>query len=138
MNEIEVSHPKHYNIGKVEVVNLCEIWLIDRYHQLNSAIEYIFRCNHKGTKIKDLEKASFWLKRHLKVRSDKYEPLNYTRMNKDYHPKVAAKDHQLEEQLVEIVCLIVLSGKIKEAVDHLDLYIEKCKHVMGDDESRLL
>lgn len=59
-----VNHPNHYNKGEYEVIDVIEDWGLD--FSLGNAIKYIARCNHKGNKKQDLEKAIFYLKRELK------------------------------------------------------------------------
>lgn len=61
--EIEVDHPKHYNTGKIEVIDFVE----DQKLGFNdgNAVKYIARHSHKGTPIKDIEKAIWYLNRHL-------------------------------------------------------------------------
>ena len=63
MNNDMVNHPNHYNQGKYEVIDVIEDW--DLCFCLGNAIKYIARCNHKGNKKQDLEKAIFYLKREL-------------------------------------------------------------------------
>lgn len=132
-----VNKPSHYTTGSVMVADLCEMWGLDSYHQLCSAIEYIFRCNHKGTKLTDLQKACWWMKRHIDKRSDKYSPLNFAKMNKEYHPAVACKEHKLEQELTAVVNLILLNGKVESAHKLLVSYVEwlKDKESHSDDIS---
>lgn len=67
MQDIEVkemvNHPSHYNKGKYEVIDVIEDWRLG--FSLGNAIKYIARCEHKGNKKQDLEKAIFYLKREL-------------------------------------------------------------------------
>lgn len=58
-----VDHPKHYNIGAIEVIDVIEDWNLN--FCLGNAIKYIARCEHKGHKKEDLEKAIWYLKREL-------------------------------------------------------------------------
>lgn len=58
-----VNHPQHYNKGKYEVIDVIEDWGLG--FSLGNAIKYIARCEHKGNKKQDLEKAIFYLKREL-------------------------------------------------------------------------
>lgn len=58
-----VNHPQHYNKGKYEVIDVIEGWGLG--FSLGNAIKYIARCEHKGNKKQDLEKAIFYLKREL-------------------------------------------------------------------------
>lgn len=56
-----VSHPSHYNTGKIEVIDVIEDWHLD-FH-LGNAVKYIARCNYKDNKIEDLRKAIWYLQR---------------------------------------------------------------------------
>ena len=58
-----VNHPKHYNIGAIEVIDVIEDWNLN--FCLGNAIKYIARCAYKGHKKEDLEKAIWYLKREL-------------------------------------------------------------------------
>lgn len=58
-----VNHPSHYNKGGYEVIDVIEDWELG--FSLGNAIKYIARCEHKGNKKQDLEKAIFYLKREL-------------------------------------------------------------------------
>ena len=58
-----VNHPKHYNKGKFEVIEVIEDWGLG--FNLGNAIKYIGRCEHKGNKKQDLEKALWYIKREL-------------------------------------------------------------------------
>lgn len=59
-----VDHPNHYNQGKIEVIDYIE----DKGFNFNlgNAIKYISRCEHKGKKKEDLEKAIWYIKREIK------------------------------------------------------------------------
>ena len=58
----EIEKAEHYNKG-IETIDYIES------HNLNfnqgNAIKYITRCEHKGNKKKDLEKALYYIKREL-------------------------------------------------------------------------
>lgn len=58
-----VNHPKHYNTGKFEVIEVIEDWNLN--FNLGNAVKYISRCEHKGNKKQDLEKAVWYLQREL-------------------------------------------------------------------------
>lgn len=55
----KVNHPKHYNIGGIEVID----YIADRTltFSMGNVIKYIARCNYKGNKLEDLRKAEFYL-----------------------------------------------------------------------------
>ena len=58
-----VTSPKHYNAGKVEVIDAIEEW--DLGFNDGNAVKYIARHRYKGESIQDIEKAIWYLNRHL-------------------------------------------------------------------------
>lgn len=58
-----VNHPKHYNVGKYEVIDVIEDWELG--FALGNAIKYIARCEHKENKLQDLKKAVFYLQHEI-------------------------------------------------------------------------
>lgn len=61
-----VSHPKHYNVGKIEVIDFIEDKKLN--FSLGNAVKYIARCQHKvgGTKrIEDLKKAIWYIQHQI-------------------------------------------------------------------------
>ena len=67
----EVAHPSHYNSGKIEVIEAIEDWRMS-FH-LGNAIKYIARAGRKdpSKEIVDLEKAIWYLRRHIELLSGK-------------------------------------------------------------------
>jgi len=59
----EIDHPKHYNQGKIEVIDFLEDQLLD--FRLANVIKYICRYRYKGTPLKDLKKAQWYLNRYI-------------------------------------------------------------------------
>ena len=57
-----VDHPKHYNKG-IEAIEVIESW--DLNFHVGNVIKYMLRAPHKGAEIQDLEKAKWYLDRHL-------------------------------------------------------------------------
>ena len=57
-----VNHPKHYNEG-LEAIDVIESW--DLNFNVGNVIKYMLRAAHKGEEIQDLEKAKWYLDRHL-------------------------------------------------------------------------
>jgi hypothetical protein len=60
-----INHPTHYTShpSGIECIELTK-------HMdfcLGNALKYIFRCNHKGKKIEDLEKAKFYIDEEIKL-----------------------------------------------------------------------
>lgn len=66
-----VDHPSHYNYGTIEVIDVIEDWNLN--FNLGNSIKYIARCEHKGHKKEDLEKAIWYLKRELQKEEFKAE-----------------------------------------------------------------
>jgi hypothetical protein len=60
-----VHHPKHYNYGKIEVIDALEDWELN-FHRAN-AVKYIVRAGKKDpdTECEDLQKAIWYLERNL-------------------------------------------------------------------------
>jgi hypothetical protein len=58
-----VSHPEHYNKGTIEAINLIEDW--DLNFSVGNVIKYMLRAPYKGEEVQDLEKAKWYLERHI-------------------------------------------------------------------------
>lgn len=58
-----VNHPPHYTFGKIEVLDAIEDWQLS--YPLGNVVKYVARAKHKGNELQDLEKALFYLKRHI-------------------------------------------------------------------------
>jgi hypothetical protein len=58
-----VSHPSHYNQGKIEVIDACEDWQLEA-HEFN-VVKYVARAQWKGKRLEDLEKALWYLARKI-------------------------------------------------------------------------
>lgn len=58
-----VDHPAHYNMGNVEVIDAIESWRLG--FSLGNAVKYIARASWKGKELEDLEKAAWYLNRHI-------------------------------------------------------------------------
>jgi len=66
-----INHPKHYNIGIFEVIDIIEDW--DLGFHLGNAVKYIARAKHKDNEEEDIKKAIWYLKRYLK--REKYKKI---------------------------------------------------------------
>lgn len=68
-----VSHPSHYNSGKIEVIEFIEDQKLN-FHKGN-AVKYISRAGkkHPGKEIEDLEKAIWYLRREIEVINSQIE-----------------------------------------------------------------
>ena len=65
LNEEKVNHPPHYNTGKIEAIDAIEDWDLG-FHDGN-ALKYIARHKHKQNPCEDIEKAIWYLERHLEI-----------------------------------------------------------------------
>lgn len=63
MSEEKIDHPKHYNTGKFEVIDVIEDWKLG--FSLGNAIKYIARAPHKCSQLEDLKKARWYLDREI-------------------------------------------------------------------------
>jgi hypothetical protein len=61
-----VDHPKHYNAGKYEVIDVLEDWKLG-FH-LGNVVKYVARAEHKNDALEDLKKARWYLDRYIKFR----------------------------------------------------------------------
>lgn len=63
----QVDHPKHYNHGKFEVIDVIEDWQVD-FH-IGNVIKYVSRAGRKNddTELQDLKKALWYLKRKIEI-----------------------------------------------------------------------
>jgi len=59
----QVDHPKHYNKGKYETIDVIEDWDLD-FH-CGNALKYISRHKHKNNPGEDIKKAIWYLERYL-------------------------------------------------------------------------
>lgn len=79
-----VTHPSHYNTGKIEVLEFLEDQQLGLH--LGNAVKYICRAGRKDPKktIEDLEKSAFYLNRKihlLKAEAEGRAPLRPNEMN---------------------------------------------------------
>jgi len=65
----KIDHPKHYNAGKFETIDVIEDWSLD-FH-CGNAIKYISRHKYKDNPAQDIEKAVWYLNRYLQIFKDK-------------------------------------------------------------------
>ena len=75
MNET-VNHPKHYNTGKFECIDvMVEVFGIEATQNfcVLNAFKYIYRSDHKGKKTEDIKKAEWYLEEYLKLEKRKAE-----------------------------------------------------------------
>ena len=58
-----VNHPKHYNMGKYEVIDVIEDWNLG--FNLGNTVKYIGRAGHKDNVLQELKKARWYLDREI-------------------------------------------------------------------------
>lgn len=77
----KINHPKHYNTGKIEVIEFLEDKKLD-FHLAN-AVKYISRAGHKDpdTFVEDLEKAIWYLRRRVELHKSFHEGREPVRPN---------------------------------------------------------
>ena len=59
----QVNNPEHYQSTGIEVIDIIDCFNLN--FNLGNSIKYILRCDKKGNKKQDLEKAIWYLKREL-------------------------------------------------------------------------
>jgi len=65
----KVNHPKHYNFGNIEVIDIIEDAGMSEGFCLGNALKYILRAKHKQNYLDDLKKEKWYLD-YLIQRSD--------------------------------------------------------------------
>lgn len=58
-----INHPPHYTASGIEPIDVIEAWKLG-YH-LGNVVKYLARHRHKGTPLKDLKKARWYLDRKI-------------------------------------------------------------------------
>lgn len=58
-----VKKPDYYNIGDIEAIDFIDSWGLN--FNLGNVIKYVTRCNYKENKIKDLQKAIYYIEREI-------------------------------------------------------------------------
>lgn len=58
-----VKKPRHYNAGKIEVIDFIEDQQLG-YH-LGNVVKYVCRAPHKGEELQDLKKGAWYLQRKI-------------------------------------------------------------------------
>lgn len=83
----EVTHPKHYNQGKIEVIEFIEDQGFGEAFCKGNAIKYIARAGKKdkNAEIQDLEKAVWYIQRIIEIKKAELEqrkPIKPNHMNR--------------------------------------------------------
>lgn len=66
-----VDHPQHYNAHPkgIECIDVIEEWPC---FNIATACKYLWRCDHKGKDIEDLQKAVWYIEREIRRRQQLY------------------------------------------------------------------
>jgi hypothetical protein len=59
-----IHKPKHYTYSQYEPIDVIKAWNLD--FDLGNVVKYIARCEHKGDKLQDLNKALEYLQHEIK------------------------------------------------------------------------
>ena len=62
-NNCDVNYPAHYRTGKIEVIDFIEDQKLG--FRLGNVVKYVCRHAHKGSPLKDLKKARWYLEREI-------------------------------------------------------------------------
>ena len=74
----KVNHPKHYNSGKIEVIEYLKDQGIAEDFCIGNVIKYVSRHKFKGNPLEDLEKAKWYLEYLIKMNKEKkWNVLNF-------------------------------------------------------------
>ena len=79
-----INHPHHYIFGKYEVADVLDDWFPTNPH-LWIAVQYIARAEHKDATITDLEKAVWYLRRHIELAKEKDRKVQQILTNATYN-----------------------------------------------------
>lgn len=92
-----VNHPRHYNSGKIEVIEFLEDQQLEP-HEWN-VVKYVCRAKHKGRRIEDLEKAVWYLRRKIELLKAEAEGREPKRPNDMNHKTIGTLGVKIETEL---------------------------------------
>ena len=118
-NKEMVNHPKHYNRGDIEAIEVIEDWNL--YFSVGSAVKYIARLGAKDLELQELEKTRWYLER---VNSNGIG--SSVAVSKKFNPDIVIKDWGLNE-LLGYVLKFIYYEDFKTAILALDMEIERRK-----------
>ena len=118
-NKEMVNHPKHYNRGDIEAIEVIEDWNL--YFSVGSAVKYIARLGAKDLELQELEKTRWYLER---VNSNGIG--SSVAVSKKFNTDIVIKDWGLNE-LLGYVLKFIYYEDFKKAILALDMEIERRK-----------
>lgn len=102
-----INRAPHYNHGTIEPIDVIEDWRLG--FRLGNAVKYISRADHKGTRLDDLKKAEWFLKRERADQQENGFRLAMRRANNSaigFDAQAVADDWKLSPRLRVIIRLI--------------------------------
>jgi collagenase-like PrtC family protease len=67
----KVNHPKHYNVGNIEVIEYLKDQGLAEDFCIGNVIKYVSRHRHKSNPLEDLKKAMWYLEYLIKITNEK-------------------------------------------------------------------
>lgn len=125
-----INHPKHYNKGKIEVIDYIEDRTVD--FCIGNVIKYVARAGSKGDAVEDLKKALFYINYRIKNGLD---CVMCDTENCFYTAEEFAKDQSLSRNLTKVLVKIdrALWNGIMINYDERDIYILNAKDALKDE-----
>lgn len=131
-----VNHPIHYNShpSGVEAIDICEMTSFN----IGNAIKYVMRADHKNSKLQDLEKALWYIKREMMNKTILDFSNNTSNIDKRIFGYALDRiiEHTIDDNLVlffKNIKILVITGNryvIEDIKSSLELYI-KDFHLIG-------
>ena len=112
-NKEMVNHPKHYNRGSIEAIEVIENWNLG--FSVGSAVKYISRLGAKDDEIQELEKAKWYLNRVMETNIG----VMVGEADRKYEPYKVSKDWKLNDTLTKALGAIYW-GQFILAIKYID------------------
>lgn len=122
-NKEMVNHPKHYNRGDIEAIEVIENWNLG--FSVGSAVKYISRLGAKDDEIQELEKAKWYLNRVMETNIG----VMVGEADRKYEPYKVSKDWKLNDTLTKALGAIYW-GHFILAIKYIDEEIERRKKMI--------
>ena len=115
-----VNHPKHYNRGSIEAIEVIENWNLG--FSVGSAVKYISRLGAKDDEIQELEKTKWYLNRVMETNIG----VMVGEADRKYEPYKVSQDWKLNDTLTKALVAIYW-GQFILAIKYIDEEIERRK-----------
>lgn len=108
-----VEHPKHYNMGNIEVIDAIEAWGFGEGFNRGNGIKYTARAGHKDpeTEIEDLEKAKWYIEREIERVKKKKELAE----KGDHSPTTSQSERDILDGCIDL--MHQLTGRFQEYLE---------------------